>query len=85
MAKLLTMDGVRVVEIVYCAFGARWKKPTRIVTNVQALEELECKCSHDHDHQELRGRDSQGRLWARLAAVYPPRLCQAYASCVAKA
>ncbi|CAK0825583.1 unnamed protein product [Prorocentrum cordatum] len=85
MAKLLTMDGVRVVEMVYCAFGARWKKPTRIVTNVQALEELECKCSQDHDHQELRGRDSQGRLWTRLAAVYPPRLCKAYASCVAKA
>ncbi|CAK0897173.1 unnamed protein product [Prorocentrum cordatum] len=85
MAKLLTMDGVRVVEMVYCAFGARWKKPTRILTNVQALEELECKCSQDHDHQELRGRDSQGRLWTRLAAVYPPRLCKAYASCVAKA
>ncbi|CAK0904139.1 unnamed protein product [Prorocentrum cordatum] len=83
IAKLLTMNGVLVVGMAYCSFGARLKKPARIPTIVQALKELERGCSQDHDHQELRGRDSQGRLWTRLAAIYPPRMCNA--SCVAKA
>ena len=62
MMKPMAMAEVFMIELVYCAYGARWLKPTRILTNVQALRALECRCSRDHVHQELRGRDHQGRL-----------------------
>ncbi|CAK0878548.1 unnamed protein product [Prorocentrum cordatum] len=85
MAKLVEQPGVFVVELVYCAFGARWLKPTRLITNVESLREPARRCSRDHPHQELRGRSAEGQLWTRLAAVYPPRLCSAYAKPVRKA
>ena len=85
MQKLMDQPGVFVVELVYCAFGAKWLKPTRLLTNVDTLKELACRCTKDHQHQELRGRNSEGQLWTRLAAVYPPQLCNAYANLVKKA
>ena len=45
MMKLMAMEGVYVVDLVYCGYGAKWMKPTRLLTNVKQLLELACSCT----------------------------------------
>ena len=78
MGSLLKMPGVIVVDLVYCAYGMPWMKPTRIVTNVKELAALARRCSGDHQHQMLRGVAPCGVLWTRIACPYPALLCSAY-------
>ena len=78
MMKLMAMEGVYVVDLVYCSYGAKWMKPTRLLTNVKQLLELACSCTQDHDHIMLRGRAPSGEFWTALACAYPPLLCKAY-------
>ena len=85
MVHLMAQSCIYVVDLVYCAYGMPWKKPTRLITNVSSLRTLGRACSGDHEHQELRGHAPDGRLWTRVACAYPPQLCEAYAACVREA
>ena len=85
MIELQQRSGVFAVDLVYCAYGAAWLKPTRLLTNIEELKLLACRCSRSHAHQELRGVSPQGVFWTRLAAVYPQQLCQAYAGRIEEA
>ena len=82
--------GVVMVEADQCTFGLKtWganksqlmlaKKPTRIMTNSQALgRELNRRCDKSHEHQpRLDGR-------AKDAARYPRGLCRAICRGIAK-
>ena len=73
------------LSLVYCAYGAKWLKPTRLLTNVKELVSLATSCKGDHEHQTLRGSSPEGVLWTRLAAAYPADLCVAYGEAIRKA
>ena len=69
-----------------CGWGAPYKKPTGILTNMTALERLVRKCTRDHEHVALRGTERvvlDGQLRTRNrtagAGAYPPALCDAWA------
>ena len=51
--QLAQREGVFIVDLVYCSYGAPWMKPTRLMTNVRALVELGCCCTGDHEHITL--------------------------------
>ena len=55
------------------------KKPTRFMTNSQALgRELARRCDNTHEHQPLLDG------WAKDAARYPPGLCRAICRGISK-
>ena len=52
-------------------------KPTVIITNVDWVDRLACKCDGSHKHgKPLRGKR------AKLAAAYPVRFCDSFAEAV---
>ncbi|CAK0837144.1 unnamed protein product [Prorocentrum cordatum] len=53
-------ESVLEVTLVYCACGARWLKPTRLLTNVPELGRLSRGCPGGHQHQTLRGVAPEG-------------------------
>ena len=65
----LTLAPIFAVTIDQCGYGMRWKKPTRLLTNVEALKTLEsrcqgtnCRCSFTKQpHITLRGRVPVGQ------------------------
>ena len=82
MIDIKNTSGTTSVSLVYCAYGAKWLKPTRLLTNVKELASLARSCTGDHKHQTLRGLSPEGVLWTRLAAAYPQGLCAAYGEAV---
>ena len=76
MKEVMEHATVIVVDLVYCSYGAPWKKPTRLITNVKAIAALASHCSGDHEHITLRGVAPCGTLWTRLACTYPAQLCR---------
>ena len=86
--SLAMLHGVYRVCFHMCAYGAKHKKPTTILTNMQALLSLSRSCTKDHEHVVLRGQikvvDDSGksryRSAASVAGVYPDALCARWAS-----
>ena len=69
-----------------CGWGAPYKKPTGILTNIVDLERLVRKCTRDHVHVALRGSEvvvidgkKQTRNRTAGAGAYPRSLCEAWA------
>ena len=66
-----------------CAYGAPWRKRTRLASNASELPTLRRLCSRDHEHQVLRGCPAgSGTKWTRLAQAFPEELCFALARMV---
>ena len=72
-----------------CRFGAPYKKPTAILTNMNVLTGLGLLCRCNCRHQQLRGSETRrgdGKLRrgtkASFAGEYPTSLCMAWASLV---
>ena len=60
----------------YCAYGMRWKKPTKFWHSWYPLD-LFRKCPGGHSHRELRGTTKvKGKTvkWTSLASPYPQQL-----------
>ena len=85
MREIMMMKDIIVVDLVYCAFGMPWMKPTRLITNIPSLAALRRTCTRDHEHQPLRGASPSGVLWTRLACAYPPLFCEAYSTAMSSA
>ena len=73
MLRIAQRPDVYTVDLVYCRFGMKWMKQTRILTNIPALKKLACKCAGDHQHQILRGTAQAGHSGRDLLAHI--RLC----------
>ena len=87
--KIGKLAGVTDHTAHYCAFGARWFKPTRFrVFGLRTPERLErtcCRnivdgrwlCQHSGQaHIVLQGRDEQGVNWTARASAYPRPLAE---------
>ena len=63
---LQCLPGVQFVNTVMCHFGAPYKKPTSLMTNILKLRGLEAICEHRRHEVVLKGtvqhRDDQGRV-----------------------
>ena len=81
------LHGIEDISLHYCAYGARWMKPTRLRTfGLHRFQDLQRKCfrqvSSDgwvcgHSglpHVVLQGRDPQGLPWTARANAYPREL-----------
>ena len=70
-----------------CAFGAKSKKPTRLLSSSELLEDVQMLCPGGHSHDQLKGKvwdDALGR-WVfktKGAQVYPWALCATMASAI---
>ncbi len=69
-----------------CAYGAPYRKSTRIVSSYGPLVHLACRCPGNHQHEHLQGTvqvvidGRTQRVWrSTLASSYPPQLCTAWA------
>lgn len=60
----------------YCMWGAKWKKPTGLLTNRLYLNGLQRRCSGQHVHVVLMG------ALCKSANRYPTRLVEAWAALV---
>lgn len=87
VATLASLPGAFVVDLDMCDFGAEFKKPTRIVTNLPHLRSLGHRCTGGHGHVRLHGNvtetaaDGRSRSIARTAAAgrYPDALAALWA------
>ena len=86
--NLAMLRGVYRVCFHMCAYGSKHKKPTAILTNMQALLSLARNCTKDHEHVVLRGQikvfdasgNSRYKGAASVAGAYPDALCARWAS-----
>jgi hypothetical protein len=99
MPCVLALDGLA-GQVVFdqCEFGLRLpgnpgekrlflKKPTTILSNVPGLESLSRHCKLDHAHGRCMGScrvEGKSMLVSKFAGAYPPQLCSAWASVVAR-
>jgi len=68
-----------------CRFGARWKKPTLVLSTFTDLKGHDARCRCLRQHFQLRGRDGKGFTRTALARDYPHKLCEFLTSHVAVA
>ena len=84
-----------VFKLDMCAFGARWRKFTKVACwarhhpEAPAVARCTCRkglCSFsDKPHIVLTGHDPvSGILWTRLAEPYPSKCCNYFASIITK-
>ena len=72
--------GVFLAEVYVCAFGAPWAKPTWVLANFAAIQELSRRCpSVPHEHIPLVGFAPCGRNWTAVAGPYWPAFARAWA------
>ena len=65
-----------------CAYGAHYKKPTKVLGTLPSLPQLSMLCPGSHYHDRLQGTVlvAGKHVWAtKLAGAYPPPLCRAWA------
>ena len=83
MADALQRLGCKQFFFDACGFGAAWKKPTVLASNMD-LSFIERRCSRDHPHALLQGlvRTGSGpwRWRTGFASAYAPGLCRALAA-----
>ena len=83
MAGALRRLGCRMFSFDACGFGAAWKKPTVLASNMD-LSFIERRCRRDHQHVPLQGlvRTGSGpwRWRTSFASAYAPELCRGLAA-----
>ncbi|CAE7664452.1 Rraga [Symbiodinium sp. CCMP2592] len=83
--QLQACPGVGFWKVDFCAFGAPWKKRTRVLTSTH-LAGQETTCPGCSVHHRLRERSPHGRLsWTKLAENFPKGLSLVLAMFVAGA
>ena len=87
--ELMMLEGVSFVNFPMCQYGARYKKPTSLLTNYPFLKCLAQECPHKRHGEVLRGRVRVERggktFWTNrttLAGSYPKKLCNKWAQAV---
>ena len=91
--KLRLRNDTFEVEFRMCAYGAPYKKPTRLLTNCEALCSLQRTCGHKKHSQQLVGRvsviDASGKRVSKnrtdLAGAYPHELTSVWGSVIDRA
>ena len=91
IAKLLALPAAHYIDFHTCAYGAPYRKPTRLLTNQGCLDSLSRFCDKQHSHVVLAGSErirqaDGGFKWVSRtyrAGAYPPRLCNAFARALA--
>ena len=72
-----------------CQYEQAYKKPTRLVTNCDALLQLRCSCSHVKHAQVLQGKVWDAEIgWTNRttrAGSYPETVCKKWAQSVSAA
>ena len=87
MQALEALPGVRRFVLDMCRFGAPHKKPTALLSSAD-LQALALECDSDvrpHVHEPLVGTviiDNKKVYKTKLAQVYPPALCSAWAETI---
>lgn len=91
LRRLLALSSARPTVVDMCAFGAPWRKRTRLVMwNAEPPAPPRCTrrhgaCSFSGKHHViLEGRDASGMLWTQRAQEYPTGLAAAIATSLAK-
>ena len=86
---ILAHKSVYLMTTHMCAWGMNYKKPTSIMTNFEALLQLQARCKGGHVHEQLRGSQTveiDGKRVTRnrtaAAGAYPWLLCEAWARVV---
>ncbi len=86
LAKLLAQQHVHRVEVDYCMYGERFRKPTSIFTNIPELDLLSKRCCHRKHEETLRGSErivvdgiSRSQPKTVRAGAYPQRLVRNWA------
>ena len=80
------------VMIDMCQFGAKFKKPTCLMTTSKGLRRMRRICpgkSRGHQHVELKGKVWDAKLRklvfkTKKAQVYPPLFCKAFAEILSR-
>ena len=92
VATLFALPGAFAADLDMCAFGSVYKKPTRILTDVQNLSKLCQCCPRNHKHVLACGfkavKSPQGTKYINHTAIageYPLQLCRLWAQGVARA
>ena len=76
------------VQLDYCAYGERWKKPTQLMYNFIDLKPLQRRCKTRSNicsftcqaHFPLRGVNNDGIFWTLIAQPYPWEFCRAFSA-----
>lgn len=86
VVRLESQQGVFGVSVDQCQYGLRdpesgkpYKKPTKLLTNVEEANCMHRKCDGKHEHQRVEGMTRVAGKWvsrSRCAQVYPKDLCQ---------
>ena len=81
LARELARAGAAVLRFDMCCYGAAWRKPTGLATNVGTLGTLARCCPGHSEHVVLQGtvrHPTLGTRWrTHFAAAYPPGLARA--------
>lgn len=94
MAELRRHVACREVRVDFCAFGAAWRKPTRVLTwHCGPLECLQRRCKGrgglcgrtKRPHIILQGRSKSGQLRTSAASPYPREFAMAAAQVLSAA
>lgn len=88
MQKLLDSEGSFTVDLDQCCFQLRdpvsrklYKKPTRLVTNVEGVKKLGRNYNGKHEHEKIEGKVKVSGCWQarlRCAQVYPKLLVDGF-------
>ena len=89
MRELAALPNSRFIAFDLCRFGSEYRKPTGLLTNIAALEQLAVRCNHSYRHipaaGSVRVRDGGRYRWVArttLAGAYPPQLCRKWAQLI---
>ena len=86
VSELRLLFGVEVVDFPMCRFGTPYKKPTRLLTNCDALKALAGDCTHGKHSEVLKGTcwvEGTGYVnRTTIAGSYPDRLCRRWAQLI---
>lgn len=88
MLKFLEDFSPNLLQLDYCAFGERWKKPTQLMYNFIDLKPLQQRCDSKNNicsftcqsHFPLRGVNNEGIFWTLIAQPYPWRFCREFSA-----
>ena len=74
-----------VCRVDMCRFGTRWRKRTRIATDLKSLGGVRMFCRCADGHTQLRGMHPEKKVaWTSLAQVYPRGFCKMIADAALK-
>ena len=95
IVDIQTRSDTHVIHFDQCMYGLKFddssphercQKPTRIITNLSTLKQLEQSCDHSHVHIHAVGGFRGPTGWTKrstAAAAYPDALCERWAGLAA--